>query len=158
TATTTLQVFSTSAQQNGALYEAVFTNSFGTVTTIPATLAIAAAPTPAVITPLPGTTGQQAAVTFPVPVGLGVLVTDASGNRLPNVVVTFTAPAATQAGGSFANKATTATATTDSHGDAVAPTFSANKLVGAYQVVASVNGGTLGTSFELINYTPGKPA
>ena len=156
TATTTLQVFNTTAQENGNVYEAVFSNAFGTVTTVPATLTVAVTPTPASITPLAGTSDQQAAVNNPLPINLAVLVTDASGNPLPNVVVTFTAPAGMQTGGTFPNMASTATATTDSHGDAVAPVFTANSLVGPYQVVASVNAGALTTDFSLSNYTPGK--
>lgn len=82
-------------------------------------------------------------------------VTDATGNVVPNVTVTFTAPTsgvtATFPGGA------TATATTNTQGVATAPTLTAGTTAGAFTVTASAPGAGTPATFALTN-DPGVPA
>jgi hypothetical protein len=114
-------------------------------TTAPLTVTAAAAAT------VTATSGANQAATanaaFALP--LAATVTDAFGNPVPNVVVTFSAPA-TGASGAFSGVAT-ATATTNASGVATSPAFTANNAVGAYSVTASVAGATTGASFPESN-------
>ena len=66
------------------------------------------------------------------------------------ITVTFTAPGA-GAGGNFANGSPTMTATTDATGVAVSSTFTANAVVGTYNVIASVGTSQLTALFNLAN-------
>ncbi len=87
---------------------------------------------------------------------LAVTVTDASGNGVSGVSVTFTAPSS-GASGTFAGGGTTATVTTVATGVATAPTFTSNNTVGGpYSVAASATGLTT-VDFSLTNLA-GTPA
>jgi hypothetical protein len=86
---------------------------------------------------------------------LKAVVSDASGNPVSGVTVTFTAPS-TGAGGTFSGAAT-ATATADVNGIATAPQFTANSVAGTYSVTASATGVAVSTAFSLTN-TAGAPA
>ena len=81
-------------------------------------------------------------------------MTDASGNPLSGVTVTFTAPS-TGVSGSFAGGKKTAT--TNASGIATSATFTANGMLGSYTVKASVAGVTATANFSLTN-TLGPPA
>ncbi len=101
---------------------------------------------PASIAPVSGTSPQNA------PIGtafaaLKAVVTDRFGNVVPNVSVTFAAPA-TGATGAFSGSTTV---TTDANGIATAPTFTANNVSGSYVVTAAVNGSSPSTPFLLTN-------
>ncbi len=85
---------------------------------------------------------------------LRVLVRDASNNPVPNVSVTFTAPA-TGVSGTFAGGSATFTVATDSAGLATATTFTANTVSGTYTVSAAITGASV--NFSLTN-TPGAAA
>jgi hypothetical protein len=81
---------------------------------------------------------------------LVVLVTDFTGNPVPGVVVSFTAPS------KGASAAVSATATTGNNGQATVTPI-ANTVAGAYTVTASAVGTTGPVSFSLTN-NPGPPA
>jgi len=81
---------------------------------------------------------------------LQAAVRDFLGNPVPQVMVTFTAPAS-GAGGTFPGGATTATAVTDSSGIGIAPTFTANSTIGSVRVLASAAGVTSPAVFNLTN-------
>jgi hypothetical protein len=85
---------------------------------------------------------------------LAVTVTDALGNNVPGVFVTFTAPAR-GASGRFATRARARTVSvrTDGRGIAVAPPFVANNKPGGYIVIASIPHGPR-TAFALVNNAP----
>src|SRR5207302_1672483 len=99
-------------------------------------------------------TPQSAAINTPFPAPLVVTVTNASGNPVNGVTVTFTSPSS-GASGSFAGGANTAT--TNASGVATSATFTANGMLGRYTVTASAVGITGAASFSLTN-TPGSPA
>ena len=84
---------------------------------------------------------------FSVP--LAVTVTDAHGNHVTNVPVTFTAPSSGP-GGSFAGARTRVTVRTNSSGIAIAPAFTANSQAGGYIVTATVHG-VRSLAFALVN-------
>ncbi len=87
---------------------------------------------------------------------LQALVTDAEGNPVSGVKVTFTAPSGTHvASGTFNGKATF-TATTGPNGIASAPLM-ADTIAGAFTVTATINGVTTPASFSLTN-DAGAPA
>ncbi len=87
---------------------------------------------------------------------LQALVTDAEGNPVSGVKVTFTAPSGTHVvSGTFNGKATF-TATTGPNGIASAPLM-ADTIAGAFTVTATINGVTTPASFSLTN-DPGAPA
>ena len=92
-----------------------------------------------------GGTPQSTTVLAPFAVPLQVLVSDASGNPLSGITVTFAAPA-TGASATLSS----ATATTDAGGHA-SVTAVANATVGAYAVTASVAGVATPASFALTN-------
>ena len=98
-----------------------------------------------------GGTPQSATVHEPFAQTLGVRVTDAYGHAVPNVVVTFTAPA----DGASANLSSS-TATSDANGLA-SVVATANAIAGSYTVSASIKGVASSASFALTN-TPGAPA
>lgn len=87
-------------------------------------------------------------------IALAVTVTDALGNNVPGVLVTFTAPAR-GASGRFATRthARTVSVRTDGRGIAVAPPFTANKQPGGYIVIARIPHGPR-TAFALVNEAP----
>jgi hypothetical protein len=102
------------------------------------------------ITPVSGNPESTAVGTaFPTP--LQVSVTDANGNPVSGMTVTFTAPTtATGATGLFSG-AQTATAVTDSKGIASAPALSANTVAGSYYVTANASGVPNTAQFSLTN-------
>jgi large repetitive protein len=106
---------------------------------------------PAFITPVLGSPqSSPVGVAFVQP--LGVEVTDLYGNVIPGALVTFTAPA-TGPSGTFPPGFTSTTAVTDSGGHAMAPTLTANSIVGGpYDVTASI--GAVSGSFVLTNLPP----
>jgi virginiamycin B lyase len=80
-------------------------------------------------------------------------VTDASGNPVAGATVTFTeADGPTGAGGLFPGNSSTASATTNAQGLAIAPVLTAGETAGSFTVTAAV--GYLSTNFNLTN-TPG---
>ncbi|HTM51704.1 MAG TPA: Ig-like domain-containing protein, partial [Bryobacteraceae bacterium] len=129
------------------------TASFPTLDTPPAAFALTnTVGVPASITTTAGSP-QSATVNTAFATALKATVRDASGNPVPNVSVTFTAPAS-GASGAFGGSATV---TTDSGGVATAPTFTANSVAGTYNVNASTAGVASPAAFALTN-TPGPPA
>jgi predicted outer membrane repeat protein len=70
---------------------------------------------------------------------------------MPDVIVTFTAPAS-GASGTFASGGNVTTATTDVNGLAVSPAFTANALTGSYVVSAAADGIAAPAQFQLENY------
>jgi predicted outer membrane repeat protein len=156
----TLPLISVARQQNGNIYEAEFSNSFGTVTTAPATLTVHYVAPPATI--ILGTGDDQAAaLRYAFLNRLEVQVIDTLGNPAVGVPVTFTAPSSPSAGGTFAGSGSTCIVNTDDSGYAVAPIFTANATPGTgYKVTASVGTGAtaISTFFHLTNYIPGAPA
>jgi hypothetical protein len=86
---------------------------------------------------------------------LSVTVTDAAGNPVPGVSVTFIAPAS-GASGTFSNGMNTIAVTTDSSGIATAGTFTANPTMGPYTVTAAAAGQS--ADFSLTNIAGPGPA
>jgi hypothetical protein len=87
---------------------------------------------------------------FAIP--LAVTVTDTHGNPVPGLAIRFDAPSSGPSG-SFATRRgepTAVTVTTDSHGIALAPAFTANSHAGGYIVTASVKGARP-VAFALVN-------
>ena len=107
--------------------------------------------TPTTITAYSGTP-QSATVGAAFANPLVAKVTDAGGNPVPNVTVTFNPPT-TGPSGSFA---TTNTATTNAQGLATSTIFTANGSAGSYAVSASTPGATTNAAFSLTN-TSGTP-
>jgi protocatechuate 3,4-dioxygenase beta subunit len=107
---------------------------------------------PLVATTITATAGtpQSATVSTAFATALQATVQDQNGNPLPDVTVTFTAPAG-GAGGTFPGGLTTMTATTNASGVATAPTFTVNGTPGSYTVTASVAGPVTPASFSLTN-------
>src|SRR5208283_5146493 len=103
-----------------------------------------------------GGTPQSATVNTPFATPLSATVTDAFGNLVAGVTVTFIAPE-TGASVNFGDGMISATATTNPAGVATSPSFSANCAVGSYTVTASVTGVETPASFLLTN-NPGSPA
>ena len=96
---------------------------------------------------LTATTGvrQQAAVNSVFPLPIRATLTDAGGNPISAVAVTFTPPPS-GASGSFSGSSTVVT---DAQGVAAAPPFTANAVTGSYTVTASAS--SLNASFYLTN-------
>jgi adhesin/invasin len=95
--------------------------------------------------------GQSTAVGRLFPIRLAVTVKDDDGNPVPNVTVTFTAPAR-GASGTFRTRSgrrRTAHARTDAKGLAIAPAFTAGRRSGGYAVIARA--GRRRAAFALIN-------
>ena len=92
-----------------------------------------------------GGTPQSTQVTTTFPTTMQAQVTDGSGNGVPGVNVTFSAPAS-GASGTFGGGTTVVT---DTSGVATAPSFTANTLTGSYTVTASA--GALTANFSLTN-------
>ena len=91
--------------------------------------------------------GQSANVSSTFATALQAAVTDAQGNPVSGVSVTFTAPAS-GAGGTFAANALVQT---DISGIATAPAFTANGIGGSYIVTASLAGVSPSATFTLTN-------
>jgi uncharacterized protein (TIGR03437 family) len=96
---------------------------------------------------------QTATVGAALAVALAAKVTDAGGNPLSGVAVTFTPPSI-GAGGSFTSSAAVST---DASGIATAPAFTANGTAGAYSVKATVAGVATPATFAETNLA-GPPA
>jgi len=101
---------------------------------------------------------------------LRVRLIDAAGAPVPGATVTFTlggagtstgagagASASASAGTSFAGGASTATATTDIHGIAISPSFTAGTAAGTFTATASTTTTSSTARFTLSN-RPGAPA
>jgi len=104
-----------------------------------------------------GGTPQSATVgaTFATP--LSATVTDAFGNLVAGVTVTFMAPE-TGASGNFGDGMLSLTVTTNAAGIATTGLlFGANSIAGSYTVTASVTGAATPANFSLTN-NPGPPA
>ena len=123
---------------SGQIFSATSTSSNQFTITAPTSSAIAAT----------AGSGQSATINSSFATALQATVTDATGNPVSGVNVTFTAPAS-GASGQFANNTTTTTATTNASGVATASSFTANGTAGAYTVAASINLGS--TVFSLNN-------
>ncbi|HTW40838.1 MAG TPA: hypothetical protein VMD79_00795 [Solirubrobacteraceae bacterium] len=120
---------------------------------------------PAKLTPGVGAT-QSARVGARFPVSLAVTATDAQGNRVPNTLVSFAAPAAGPSGrftvrlasrsrqhGGRARQTRVASVRTNACGIAVAPTLTANAQPGGYVVKARA-GHARAAAFALVNEAP----
>ena len=94
--------------------------------------------------------GQSAATGTAFAVALAARATDAGGNPVSGVTVTFAAPTS-GASGTFAGTGATVDATTGANGIATAPTFTANSITGSYQVSATTPGVPAPASFDLTN-------
>jgi hypothetical protein len=96
-------------------------------------------------------TPQSTKINTAFAASLQAVVKDESGNPVPGVNVTFTAPAS-GASGTFANGTTTETRITNLQGIATSSTFTANSVVGgAYVVTASTDGVATPANFSLTN-------
>ncbi|HYY73010.1 MAG TPA: IPT/TIG domain-containing protein, partial [Candidatus Bathyarchaeia archaeon] len=93
-------------------------------------------------------TPQSATVNTAFPVQLQGTVKDSFNNPVSGVVVTFAAPSSGPSG-TFALG--TSTALTDAQGIATAAIFTANGMIGAYTVSASVSGVSAPANFSLTN-------
>jgi hypothetical protein len=94
---------------------------------------------------------DQTAVTgeaFIIP--LAVTVTDQHGNPVSGISVVFQAPTSGASGDFAATGGPSTTVTTDSDGNAVASTFTANSIAGGYVVDAKVSGASP-VAFPLVN-------
>jgi hypothetical protein len=105
---------------------------------------------PAIVSVVAGS-GQSVNIGKAFPTALKAKVTDSYGNLLSGVNVSFVAPGA-GASGSFFGSGSSASASTGSDGVATAPTFTANMLVGSYQVQAQVSGVASPALFNLSNF------
>ncbi len=123
----------------------------------PASFAMAAGPagTAAVIAAASGTP-QGATVGTAFATDLKAKVTDANGNGVSGVSVTFAVQASGGAGATFAGGGTTASAQTDGSGVATAPVLTASTKAGTFAVTASATGA--GTASFALTVTPGAPA
>ncbi len=95
-----------------------------------------------------GGSGQSTQVGTAFASPLSATVTDASGNPVPNVTVTFAAPVLTSPSAVFTGGVNTAT--TNAQGVATSATLTANSLAGTYSVTAST-GTAKAASFTLTN-------
>src|SRR6266540_5730250 len=94
--------------------------------------------------------GQSAATGTAFAVALAARATDAGGNPVSGVTVTFAAPTS-GASGTFAGTGATAEASTGADGIATAPTFTATSTTGSYQVAATTAGVSTPATFALTN-------
>jgi hypothetical protein len=97
---------------------------------------------------------QSATVGSAFATALQVNIVDQYANPVPNVPVTFTAPAS-GASGTFANTTNTTTASTNVSGNATASTFTANANTGTYSVTTAASGVASPPSFSLTNTSAG---
>ena len=118
--------------------------------TTPASFMLTNTPGAAAAITATGGTPQSAQVNTAFANKLQATVADGGGNPVPDVVVTFTAPAQTGASGTFAGGVNTAT--TDASGVATSAVFTANGNAGGpYMVAATVAGVTAPANFALTN-------
>jgi len=105
-----------------------------------------------------GGSPQSTKVSTPFPIKLQARVTDQNGNGIAGISVTFTAPSAAGASGTFSNGLTTDTFVTDATGvaldGAAAPIFTANGNAGTYVVTAIAAGVPGEALFVLTNAGP----
>jgi streptogramin lyase len=94
-----------------------------------------------------GRSSQVAPLGFPYAFPLQAQVTDADGNPVAGVPVTFTAPSSGPSG-TFSGSTTVAT---DAQGMATAPAFTANSVQGTFVVTATANGIAGTVDFTLTN-------
>lgn len=88
--------------------------------------------------------------TFPIP--FQVTAEDATGKPVAGIVVTFTASASAKgASGTFTNGTYTFSTATNVQGIATAPTFTANNVIGSYNVTAIASQTTVPAVFNLYN-------
>ena len=95
-------------------------------------------------------TPQSAMVGAMFTLPLTATVTDAGGNPISGVAVTFAAPQT----GASATFSSPPTVMTDASGRAVSPALTANNIAGSYTVTASVSGLASQASFSLANTAP----
>jgi hypothetical protein len=95
--------------------------------------------------------GQSTTVGTRFPVPLAVTITDAYGNPVPGVLVTFTAPLGGASGRFAPSGSRTARVRTNANGIAVAPGLVANSTPGGFAVTASVRGTSRRAAFALVN-------
>src|SRR4029077_9043417 len=88
-----------------------------------------------------GGTPESTVVATPFPLPLVAQVTDSFTNPVPNTTIIFTVVPSGGAGGTFGGSST-ASATTDPQGLAVAPILTANTTAGTFTVTATVGGKT----------------
>jgi uncharacterized repeat protein (TIGR01451 family) len=106
------------------------------------------AATPAAIAASLGNSQTQT-INTAFPAVLQAAVTDAYGNPVPNVAVTFTAPGS-GASATFAGSGTNvAVVNTNTSGIAVSPVITANSTAGAVNVLATVKGASKAANFTL---------
>jgi predicted outer membrane repeat protein len=96
--------------------------------------------------------GQSTPISTTFPATLSAIVRDAvTNNPLPNAVVAFQAPNSNASGIFATTNSTIFTATTNASGIATASAFTANGIVGSYQVTASTSGAASPAIFNLVN-------
>ncbi len=128
----------------------------GVTTTASFALANTAGPASAAIATSGAGQSTQVNTAFAAP--LVVTVKDSGGNPVPNVNVTFTAPASSGASASaLFGTAPSATVQTNASGTATSPTLTANGVAGTYSVTATAAGVTTPATFALTN-TAGTPS
>jgi adhesin/invasin len=91
--------------------------------------------------------GQSAPVTTAYGAALKAKVQDMFGNNVPGASVTFAAPGS----GPSVTFGGPATVTTDSEGNAISPTFTANSQAGTFQATATTAGASTSANFTLTN-------
>jgi sugar lactone lactonase YvrE len=97
-----------------------------------------------------GVGAQTAIVNQPYAKAPSVRVTDAYGNRVPNVSVTFTVPTM-GATGTFAGSGSSFTIATDATGIATSPVVTANSTIGVWNVTSVVTGIVAPVNFGMRN-------
>lgn len=117
----------------------IVTATVGGVATPASFYLISTAGPTAAINPIIGSL-QSAAFDHPFAEQLQAAVTDAGGNPIENIVVTFTAPASSASGIFTPTNSAVVTATTNAAGIATAPVFVANETLGTYTVTVSTDG------------------
>ena len=85
--------------------------------------------------------GQSAIHGHSFSLPLVAFVTDAYGNAISGVTVTFIVLSNAGAGGIFSGNQTTASVTTSAKGNAISPVLTANVTPGVFTVLASIAGG-----------------
>jgi hypothetical protein len=118
----------------------------------PVSFALTNTPGPATTIAFQSGDNQTAGIDSQFTTALAALVTDAGGNPVSNVNVTFTAPG-TGPSGTFAGNVTTVTVQTKASGIATAPAFTANATTGTYNVQAAAAGVNNPLEFALKNVT-----
>jgi hypothetical protein len=111
---------------------------------------------PSAVTATSGTP-QSADVGTAFAAPLVAKVTDGAGAAVPNVPVTFTAPA-TGASATFAGGASAVSVTTDATGAATSPVLTANATAGTYTVTAATDGAAAPANFTLTNGSSPPPS